>query len=192
MATIKSFTYSHTSPRVVFGSGSVGALPEELSLLDVANPLVVSSPSRVTLARSVEEILSKAGITNTAILDTAVVHNPSHIIQDALSEVDSRDCVISVGGGSAVGLAKAIALRTGIPHISIPTTYSGSEMTPILGETKDGVKTSTTHPRILPKVVIYDVDLTLNLPVSVSTASGVNALAHSCKQLPLPPRIGRG
>lgn len=190
MTTFKSFTYSHTSPRVVFGSGSVSALPGELLLLNVVHPLVVSSPSRVTLARSVQEILSKAGITDTAILDAAVVHNPSHVIQDAMSAVDSRDCVISVGGGSAVGLAKAIALRTGIPHVSIPTTYSGSEMTPILGETINGKKTSTTDPRILPKVVIYDVDLTMDLPVSISAASGINALGHSCKSLSPPPGMG--
>jgi alcohol dehydrogenase class IV len=87
--------------------------------------------------------------------------------------------VVSIGGGSTIGLGKAISIRTGLPHICIPTTYAGSEMTPILGETADGQKKTRSDPKILPSTVIYDVDLTMTLPVDMTATSGVNAIAHS-------------
>jgi alcohol dehydrogenase class IV len=93
------------------------------------------------------------------------------------------DAVVAVGGGSTTGLGKAIALRTDLPQIVLPTTYAGSEMTPILGETKDGVKTTQRTPKVLPEVVIYDVDLTLTLPVGLTATSGMNAIAHAVEAL---------
>lgn len=109
------------------------------------------------------------------------MHTPLTITEKALAfaKATNADSVISIGGGSTIGLGKAISIRTGLPHICIPTTYAGSEMTPILGETADGKKTTRSDPRILPKIVIYDVDLTMTLPPSMSTTSGVNAIAHS-------------
>ncbi len=88
-----------------------------------------------------------------------------------------------MGGGSTTGLGKAIALRTDLPQIVLPTTYAGSEMTPILGETRDSAKTTLRDPKVLPEVVIYDVELTLGLPASVSAASGMNAIAHAVEAL---------
>ena len=93
------------------------------------------------------------------------------------------DGLVAVGGGSTTGLAKAIALRTDLPQIVAPTTYAGSEMTPILGETKDGRKVTQSSPKVLPEVVIYDVELTLTLPVGQSVTSGMNAVAHSVEAL---------
>jgi alcohol dehydrogenase class IV len=93
------------------------------------------------------------------------------------------DGVVAVGGGSTTGLAKAIALRTDLPQIVVPTTYAGSEMTPILGETKDGMKTTQRTPKVLPEVVIYDIDLTLGLPRSIAATSGMNAMAHAVEAL---------
>jgi alcohol dehydrogenase class IV len=87
--------------------------------------------------------------------------------------------VVSIGGGSTIGLGKAISIRTGLPHICIPTTYAGSEMTPILGETAEGRKTTRSDPKILPGTVIYDVDLTMTLPAGLTATSGVNAIAHA-------------
>lgn len=109
------------------------------------------------------------------------MHTPTHITERALSYVKSidADSVISVGGGSTIGLGKAISIRTGLPHICIPTTYAGSEMTPILGETADGQKKTRSDPKILPGTVIYDVDLTMTLPPGMSATSGVNAIAHA-------------
>jgi len=93
------------------------------------------------------------------------------------------DCTVALGGGSTTGLGKAIALRTDLPQIVIPTTYAGSEATPILGETRDGLKTTQKSPKILPEVIVYDVDLTLTLPPGLSATSGMNAIAHAVEGL---------
>jgi maleylacetate reductase len=98
-------------------------------------------------------------------------------------EERGADALLAVGGGSMTGLGKAIALRTDLPQIVLPTTYAGSEMTPILGETRDGAKTTLRDMRVLPEVVIYDVDLTLGLPADISAASGMNAIAHAVEAL---------
>lgn len=180
-----SFVYRNTpSPKVIFGRGTLSSLAKEICSLSPPSgckkPLLVSSPGRVSLAKEIRKKLGEDGIPKVKLVSTATVHNPSSIINDALPLAADRDCIVSLGGGSAVGLGKALALRTGLPHVVIPTTYSGSEMTPILGEKgADGKKVSVTDPKILPTVVIYDVDLTLDLPLEVSFPSGINALAHS-------------
>jgi len=93
------------------------------------------------------------------------------------------DCTIALGGGSTIGLGKAIALRTDLPQIVIPTTYAGSEATPILGETESGRKTTQRSLKVLPEVIVYDVDLTLTLPHGLTTTSGMNAMAHAVEAL---------
>jgi maleylacetate reductase len=93
---------------------------------------------------------------------------------------------VSVGGGSATGLGKAIAARLGLPQIAVPTTYAGSEVTPVLGETADGVKATRRAPELMPATVVYDVELTLGLPVPLSVTSGINALAHAVEALYAP------
>lgn len=179
MQSVQPFSFSAVTPYVLFGPGTVAELPAELKKRGLTKPLVISSPSRKSLAQDIKENLEASAIDAIELLSTALVHNPSHVIDDALSSTHGRDVLCSVGGGSAIGLGKSLALRTGLPHICIPTTYSGSEMTPIIGEVKDGKKKSTTDPKILPTVVIYDVNLTMDLPLAVSCPSGINALAHS-------------
>jgi alcohol dehydrogenase class IV len=93
------------------------------------------------------------------------------------------DCAIAIGGGSTTGLGKAIALETSLPIIAIPTTYAGSEMTPIYGLTEDGVKKTGRDPCVLPKTVIYDPALTTSLPPALSLTSGINAIAHAAEGL---------
>jgi alcohol dehydrogenase class IV len=90
---------------------------------------------------------------------------------------------VSFGGGSSTGLGKAIALRTDITQIAVPTTYAGSEVTPIIGETKDGVKVTQRTLKVLPEIVIYDVDFTLSLPQRLTVTSGTNAIAHAVEAL---------
>ncbi|GAB0136840.1 hypothetical protein EsDP_00005128 [Epichloe bromicola] len=116
-------------PRIVYGPGKISRLPTELGRLRVSAPLIVSSPSRISLARRIQSFIPNL---NSRILDSAVVNVPAHVVDDAVSRIDDRDVVISVGGASAVGLAKAIGYRKCIPHVCIPTTYSGSEMMPLL------------------------------------------------------------
>ena len=113
------------------------------------------------------------------------MHTPVDVTEAALKIVaETRaDGVVALGGGSTTGLGKAIAFRTDLPQLAVPTSYAGSEMTPILGETEDGVKRTRSDPRILPEVVIYDVELTLGLPAAMSATSGMNAIAHAVEAL---------
>jgi alcohol dehydrogenase class IV len=113
------------------------------------------------------------------------MHTPVEVTEAAIAVVQAQDIdgFVAIGGGSTVGLGKALSLRTGLPHIAMPTTYAGSEMTPILGETRHGVKTTQRSQDLIPDTVIYDVDLTLGLPAKVSAASGMNAIAHAVEAL---------
>ena len=178
-----SFEYTANPSRVIFGSGEVNKLPAELDRLKLSNPLLLSTPLRKDQVNNLKANLEKSyggKIEVAGVFDEATMHTPTNITDRALAMAESTnaDSIISFGGGSTIGLGKAISVRTGLPHISIPTTYAGSEMTPILGETADGIKKTRTDPKILPGTVIYDVDLTMTLPASISAASGVNAIAH--------------
>jgi alcohol dehydrogenase class IV len=119
------------------------------------------------------------------VFSGAAMHTPVEVTQVALDAARElgADGVIAIGGGSTIGLGKAIAVRTGLPQLAIPTTYAGSEMTPILGETEGGHKTTRSSPDILPETVIYDVELTLGLPAALSGTSGINAIAHAAEAL---------
>jgi maleylacetate reductase len=107
------------------------------------------------------------------------------VTERALADVAryGADCTVAMGGGSTIGLGKAIALRTGLPQVVVPATYAGSEMTPVLGETANGAKTTQRNMKVLPETVIYGVELTLSLPASMSATSGVNAMAHAVEAL---------
>jgi alcohol dehydrogenase class IV len=173
--------------KVLFGSKSVTKLADEIKRSNNSSPLVLTSKGRSGIAHGqlLVKILSDASITPAAILNTAVMHTPKPVTEEALKQLKFRaaDCIVSIGGGSVVGLGKALSIRTGLKHICIPTTYSGSEMTPILGETDNGRKVTRSDPKILPDFVIYDVDLTMSLPASTCSYSGVNAMAHAVETL---------
>ncbi|TKA72183.1 hypothetical protein B0A49_02892 [Cryomyces minteri] len=177
-----SFEYNANPGRVVFGSGSLQKLPNEIKRLNLSSPLLLSTPQQVDQANDLKQILNGK---IAGIFTEATMHTPTDVTDKALAYAkESRaDSVVSIGGGSTIGLGKAISIRTGLPHICIPTTYAGSEMTPILGETASGKKTTRSDPKILPGTVIYDVDLTLTLPASLSATSGVNAIAHAVEAL---------
>lgn len=174
------FEYNSNPGRVIFGRGTIKKLPAELERQNLKAPLILSTPEQVSQASDLKSILNNkvAGVFNNATM-----HTPTNVTDEAVKYATSQgaDCVVSIGGGSTTGLGKAISIRTGLPHISIPTTYAGSEMTPILGETADGVKKTRSDPKIFPGTVIYDVDLTMTLPVGMSAVSGVNAIAHAGK-----------
>ncbi|KAL4918920.1 hypothetical protein BDW62DRAFT_217369 [Aspergillus aurantiobrunneus] len=177
-----AFEYNANPGRVVFGSGTLQKLPDEIARLDKKAPLVLSTPQQVSHAERVKEVLrgQVAGV-----FTEATMHTPTHVTDKAVeyAKAQNADLVVSIGGGSTIGLGKAISIRTGLYHICIPTTYAGSEMTPILGETADGLKKTRSDPKILPGTVIYDVDLTMTLPSAMSATSGVNAIAHAVEAL---------
>lgn len=179
---IRDFTYNANPSRVVFGQGSLARLAAELERMGIARALILTTP------RNTLEASALSGSANgriAGVFTGATMHTPVNVTREALGVVANlgADATISLGGGSATGLGKAIALRTGLPQIVIPTTYAGSEMTPILGETENGIKTTRTSPKILPDLVLYDVDLTLDLSVALSGSSGMNAIAHAVEAL---------
>lgn len=182
---MEPFVYTANPSRVVFGPGSIQKLPAEIQRLNLSSPLLLTTPQQVQQGAELAAILEKASIAVAGTYTNATMHTPSHVTDEALAFVASKraDCVVSIGGGSTIGLGKAVSVRTGLPHICIPTTYAGSEMTPILGETQDGKKTTRSDPKILPGTVIYDVDLTMTLPPALSATSGVNAIAHAVEAL---------
>jgi len=178
MGLMQDFEYNASPARVIFGSGSLKKLAEEITRQNLTAPLLLSTPHQVDQAKVLKENLNGKV---AGIFSEATMHTPTNVTNKALEYAKSvkADSIISIGGGSTIGLGKAISIRTGLPHICIPTTYAGSEMTPILGETADGQKKTRSDPKILPGTVIYDVDLTMTLPTGLSATSGVNAIAHS-------------
>ncbi|PMD24688.1 maleylacetate reductase [Hyaloscypha hepaticicola] len=179
---MEAFEYNAAPARVIFGSGTISKLSDEVSRQKLSRPLLLSTPQQVEHLTQLKTLLNGK---EAGAFSEATMHTPSHITDKALEYAKSvnADSIISIGGGSTIGLGKAISIRTGLPHICIPTTYAGSEMTPILGETQDGKKTTRSDPKILPGTVIYDVDFTITLPTSMSATSGVNAIAHAVEAL---------
>lgn len=176
------FTYQAAPIRVIFGSGTLGRLPDELARLGISRALVLATPNQAMQASSVAAML---GDRAAAIFAQAEMHTPVDVTERAMARVRGLavDGVVAIGGGSTTGLGKAIALRTDLPQIVVPTSYAGSEMTSILGETRDGLKTTQSDPKILPETVIYDVELTLTMPQSLVATSGLNAIAHAVEAL---------
>ncbi|HZK78848.1 MAG TPA: maleylacetate reductase [Gemmatimonadaceae bacterium] len=177
-----SFVVDSNASRVVFGSGSFSRLPEELERLQCARPLLVSTPGRASLGDRAAELLGDA---IGGRFDGAVVHVPEEVAVAArdIAYASRADCLVALGGGSSIGVAKAIALTSGLPIVAVPTTYGGSEMTSIWGITSGARKETGRNPKVQPRVVIYDPDLTVDLPPRVSAASGMNAIAHCIEAL---------
>lgn len=178
----QSFVYQALPGRVVFGAGALQQLEAELDTLGARRALVLSTPEQRPGA---EAIAQRLGARSAGVFDRATMHVPIEVAREARERARERgaDCAIALGGGSTIGLGKAIALDSGLPILAVPTTYAGSEMTPIYGLTQDGEKRTGTDARVLPRTVIYDPELTLTLPVGLSVTSGINAIAHAAEGL---------
>ena len=176
------FRYEALPMRVRFGAGSLASLPEELDQIGLRRVLVLCSPGQQDTGELVTLALGERSVGLRA---DAVMHVPAHVAERAQAEAVSlgADGCVTVGGGSAIGLGKAIALESDLPILAIPTTYAGSEMTPIFGLTEGGLKRTGTDLRVLPKTVIYDPELTLTLPAQLALTSGINAIAHAAEGL---------
>jgi maleylacetate reductase len=179
---MQDFIYQSAPMRVVFGDGTLHQLPDELSRLGVTRALVLATPRQTGLVAGIREMI---GERFAGVFTGAIMHTPVEVTERAMETVhDLRaDGVVAIGGGSTTGLGKAIALRTDLPQIVLPTSYAGSEMTPVVGQTSGGIKTTQSSPKILPETVIYDIDLTMTMPPKLSATSGINAIAHAVEAL---------
>jgi maleylacetate reductase len=183
----RPFVFPGLSTRVVFGHGTLAQVPDEVARLGHSRVLVLSTPHQKAEA---EALAARLGNKAAGVFAGAAMHTPVEVTEKALAafRAAGADCVVSLGGGSTTGLGKAIAVRIGADQIVVPTTYAGSEMTDILGETAGGEKTTRRDPAIRPEVVVYDVDLTLTLPVTLTVTSALNAIAHAMEGFYAPDR----
>ena len=179
---VQSFVYNSVPQRVVFGAGSLQHLAREIDALGARRALVLCTSEQRPQAERIADML---GAHAVGVFDRAVMHVPIETAREA-REVAQRlgaDCAVAIGGGSTTGLGKAIALDSGLPILAIPTTYAGSEMTPIYGITEAGMKKTGKDFKVLPRTVIYDPELSSTLPVGMSVTSGINAIAHAAEGL---------
>jgi alcohol dehydrogenase class IV len=180
-----SFIYTTNPSNAIFGPGSSSKLPDQLARRKLHKALILSTPRQLEKATMIEQLLAP---NTVGVFSMATMHTPIEITQEAVQAAKDlkADSIVSIGGGSTIGLGKAICVQTGLPHFCLPTTYAGSEMTPILGETVDGVKTTQRDPKIFPDTVIYELNLTMSLPLGISATSGINAIAHATEALYAP------
>ncbi|GAA5993725.1 hypothetical protein JCM5350_004805 [Sporobolomyces pararoseus] len=192
------FTYTALPSRVIFGYGTSSQVAQEVKQLGCSRALVLTTPQQVAAGEKIKEFLGELAV---GLYTNATMHTPIKVTEEALAKAEELqvDCVVSVGGGSTIGLGKALALHSAkawgeekkIKNIVIPTTYAGSEATPIIGQTEDDasgnpLKTTQKTLLVLPETIIYDIDLTLSLPAGMSVTSGLNAIAHAVEALWAP------
>lgn len=184
---MENFVFPGLTTRVVFGAGTMSRTGEEVRRLGHSKVLVLSTPHQKGDA---EKLAASLGDLAAGVFAGATMHTPVDVTETAVEafRASGATAVVSLGGGSTTGLGKAIAVRTGADQVVIPTTYAGSEMTDILGETASGEKTTRRSPDIRPETVIYDVDLTLSLPVGLTVTSAMNAIAHAMEAFYAPDR----
>jgi maleylacetate reductase len=175
------FVHDTLPQRVAFGSGEAAAnLSSEIANLGATRVMLIAAKAEMHLADTITK-----DIPVVLRHDDVVMHVPVEVASRARRAAveHSVSVLVSVGGGSTTGLAKAVAMTTGLPIIAVPTTYAGSEATPVWGLTEGAKKVTGVDQRVLPRAIVYDAALTMSLPVEMSVASGLNALAHCVDSL---------
>ncbi len=178
----REFVAKSAAVRVRFGPGVRHEVGGEISGLGASRALVLSTPQQSETAMAFAESL---GPLAAGVFTGAAMHTPVEVTDAAMAQVAEidADCIVALGGGSTTGLGKAIAYRTDLPQIVVPTTYAGSEATPILGQTEAGQKTTLTDPKVQPEVILYDAELVATLPIGMTVTSALNAIAHAAEAL---------
>ncbi|WP_374327074.1 maleylacetate reductase [Paracoccus pantotrophus] len=178
----EEFTAQSPAVRVRFGRNVRNSIADEIDALGARRALILTTPQQADMA---EEFAALCGDRAAGRFTGAVMHTPVEVSEQATEQARSigADVLVAVGGGSTTGLGKAIALRTGLPQIVVPTTYAGSEATPILGQTENGLKTTITDRRVQPEIILYDAELVATLPVAMTVTSAINAMAHAAEGL---------
>lgn len=177
------FTYTSYPNQVIFGKGKTEELPNILS--DYQKVMAMGEKRWSTHINKVSEAL---GEENLYYFPEIIQHVPQQLVDKAMEKLkeEKPDVLLAFGGGSAIGLAKALALETQLPIVAVPTTYSGSEQTNIWGISTEEGKTTGKSMDVMPKVVVYDSDLTAGLPLSLAVTSGMNAMAHLMEAIYAP------
>lgn len=178
----ESFAATLAPMRVRFGAGARHLVGEEMARLGLSRALILTTPQQ---ADTGADFAAALGAQAVGVYSGAAMHTPVAVSEAATAQAIAlgADCVVAVGGGSTTGLGKAIALRTDLPQIVVPTTYAGSEATGILGQTEGGRKTTITTPKVQPEVILYDAELVRTLPVAMTVTSALNAMAHAAEGL---------
>ena len=179
---MENFTTTIPGVKVRFGAGVRHKVGEEMDALGLKRALILTTPQQAeTGAQFARDLGDKAA----GVFSGAAMHTPVAISEEATARAfeHGADCVLAIGGGSTTGLGKAIALRTDLVQIVVPTTYAGSEATGILGQTEGGRKTTITTPKVQPEVILYDAELVRSLPVGMTVTSALNAMAHAAEGL---------
>lgn len=176
------FTTTLPGTRIRFAPGIRHDVAAEMDALGLARALILTTPQQADTGAEFAALLGPRAAGHFA---KAAMHTPTLISEEAtaLASALNADCLLAIGGGSTTGLGKAIALRTDLPQIVIPTTYAGSEATGILGQTENGRKTTITTPKVQPEVILYDAELVRTLPVAMTVTSALNAMAHAAEGL---------
>ncbi|MBC9734467.1 maleylacetate reductase [Nocardioides marmotae] len=183
MSTGTRFTYDALPGRILFGEGLAGTvLADELDRLGCRRVLAFAGEGERDIA---DRLLPPLGERVVGVFDGVRMHVPAEVAEAATArarelEVDGLLCI---GGGSTTGTAKIVARETGLPILAVPTTYAGSEVTPVWGLTTAARKETGRDLRVLPRTVVYDPQLTWSLPSALAVASGLNAMAHSVEAL---------
>jgi maleylacetate reductase len=183
-----SFSYDTHEVRVVFGAGSLASLPAELDRRGFGKVMLLMTPGRAAQRAGLESLL---GDRLAGVYAGARLHVPVEVVADAMAAIDrfQPESLLAFGGGSAVGLGKALAFETKVPLAAIATTYSGSEMTAVWGNSDGKMKRTFRDTEVAPQLVLYDPELTYDLSPAVSAASGMNAIAH-CVEAEYAPEQG--
>ncbi len=171
--------------RIVFGVGALEGLARECDALGLHRLAVLTGSHHRTLGERCREGLGAAGV---ALYSGAVEHTPVEVTEEGAARIAPKevDGLVAIGGGAAIGLGKALAARRGLLLVAVPTTFSGSEMTAVVGERRDGVKSTRRDERVLPRTVIYDPALAATMPAALAATSGMNALAHAFGAIAAP------
>lgn len=179
------FIHEARPGRVIFGWGARRAVGEELARLGVERAMIITTPSRADIAAEFARLLlGRAGI----VYPGAQPNTPIEVTEAALTAASSvkADALLAIGGGTAIGLSKAISLRTNLPQVAVPTTFSGCEMAPFLSETERGARVERRSQDVLPRATVYDPELVAHLPPSVAGPSAMNAMANALDALCAP------
>jgi maleylacetate reductase len=176
------FVYQGSPARVVFGADAFAQVAAEVDRLGGTRAMVLTTAEQANTGRALSAALGARAVGHFA---GAAMHTPVTVTETAMLDLAAAkaDVLVAIGGGSTIGLAKALALRSGLPQIAIPTTFAGSEATPILGQTENGEKTTMTEARLRPEVILYDVALVKTMPAGLAISSALNALAHAVEGL---------